>query len=290
MARVGPGRDVNNSVPGIVSEVGHGVALALPWQNDGPCTAAGICPESAAILAALPKAADTDARAGSGRSTVGTGRNAWIMAWISANIFSEAATRRSMPCSHADCGPVVPRALATTACNSGVSSKFCLTEHWVGGRPNETDGGERSEPGGGDTSDTGGGDTNEPSGGEASEPGGGDTNDDETVGPSDGDTNEPGSGEASEPGGSKTNDDTVGPSDGDTNDETVEPSVGETNDDETCGPSDGDTNELGGWGASSDVAVRERVCRVNDSRRSGRPRRPRGIYKFNSTANTKAQD
>ena len=248
---MGPGRDVNNSVPGIVSEVGHGVALALPWQNDGPCTAAGTAEsEAAAIWAALPKAADTDARAGSGRSTVGTGRNAWIMACISANIFSEAATRRSMPCSHADCGPVVPRALATTDCNSGVSSKFCLTEHWVGGGPNETGGGntnetdgDTSEPGGADTSETGGGDTNEPSGGEANEPGGGDTNDDETVGPSDGDTNELGSDEASEPGGSKTNGDTVEPSDGD------------TNDDETGGPSEGDTNELGGGWASSDVAV-----------------------------------
>ena len=134
---MGPGRDVNDSVRGAVSEVGHGVALALPWQNDGPCTAAGTCPEpeAAAIWAALPKAVDTDARAGSGRSTVGARHKACAIACISTCIFSEAATQRSIP--------VAVRVLEMMVCEPG------------GGRTNEpgwsnkTDRGEMNEPVGG---------------------------------------------------------------------------------------------------------------------------------------------
>ena len=120
--------------------------------------------------------------------------------------------------------------------------------HCDGGGPNETEADDAIERDG-------------PSGGDA-------------IKPSGGETNEPSSGGASEPGG-----------------ETSEPNGGgggETSEPgDASEPNDGETNEPGGGGAASEVAVLERVWRVNDSLRSGRPR---GIYKFKNTANTKAQD
>ena len=157
MACAGPGNASNTAVPGTVSVFGHGVALASRAPNDNGSTGSaltgpgiakgwvnpadeGPIPAAADICAALPNAAEADANAGSGLSTVGVGRKASTIAWISPRTFSEAVTRRSMAHSHRDCGPSAIIESRTTAWRSDASSKFSTDAHWGGGVPNDTDG------------------------------------------------------------------------------------------------------------------------------------------------------
>ena len=108
--------------------------VAAPWS-----IATG--PIDAAICAALPNAA-AEFEIGRSRaaglcvvelSTTAAGRSSSTAACISCSIFSNAATRRSMLCSHADVGTATVCASTNNAWRAGESSKSSRTAHSGGG-------------------------------------------------------------------------------------------------------------------------------------------------------------